>query len=158
MLRYLAISTVLVVGTLVAVTAYHNEQVVIRVEGGRPTGPPRFTDKERDAAGALSRPLHGDAAWALSALPECLVQTQEWRGTLRFALAHMPRGEKAIVPPAVLHYADCTISIDGTEATVRRGPDELRIPPVSRFYHVHGGIALLHTAGVTTLRLYRKPR
>lgn len=163
MVRYFVIATVLVVGTFVAVTAYHTYALRIRVAGGRATMPPKATGSEAKSAAALL-PLRGDAPWALSALPECLIQVQEWKGTLRYALSHVPRDATVIASPAQLHYADCRVSIVGDEAFVRRGGDRLRIPPRARFYRVAGEIALLwmprcarRVCGAT-LRIYRAPK
>ncbi|HEY9084992.1 MAG TPA: hypothetical protein VIN40_03510 [Candidatus Tyrphobacter sp.] len=163
MLRYLVIAAVLVVGTFVAVTAYHTYALRIRVQGGRATMPPK-PNASQTPSRAPTRALRGDAPWALSALPECLVQVQEWTGTRRFALAHLPRGARAVTPPAVLRYGDCTIEVRDGEAFVRRGADRLRIPPIARFYRMADGIALLRSAGcaglscASVLRVYAVPK
>ncbi len=160
MLRYFVIATVLVVGSFVAVTAYHEYRLRIVVGSGKGYVPPKpaasLAPGRRSARG-----LRGDAAWALSALPECMIQTQEWKGRREALLSHLPFAAHAIAAPAVLRYGDCTITVVDDEAYVRRGQDRLRIPPHVRFYFIPGGIATLREAGCTggacaaVLRLYR---
>ncbi len=100
--------------------------------------------------------LSGDAPWALSALPECLIQMSESHGSLAYVRAHLPPGALAIVPPATLVYGDCSIRIDGSEAFVRRGADRLRIPPRVKFYRAEGLLALIReTAQSAELRVYQ---
>ncbi len=159
MLRYLAIATVLVVGTFVAVTAYHTYALHIRVQGGRATMSPK-PNASQTPSRPQARGLRGDAPWALSALPECLVQVQEWRGTASFVRAHLPSGAGAIVPPAVLRYGDCTIFVSDRQAVVHRGEDWLRIPPTAFFYRTAESLALLRSSCalgrcVAVLRIYR---
>jgi hypothetical protein len=163
MLRYFAVAALLVVGTFVAVTAYHRYSLRIRVAGGRATMAPRPNASETPSR-STQLVLRGDAPWALSALPECLIQVQEWKGTMRYVRSHIPHGASAIAPPDVLHYGDCTIAIHGDEAFVQRGKDRLRIPPLARFYRMESGIALLRSTGcaspacASVLRVYASVR
>ncbi len=160
MLRYFVIATVLVVGAIVAATAYHQYRLRIVVGSGKGYVPPKpaasLAPGRRTPYG-----LRGDAAWALSALPECMIQTQEWKGRREALMSHLPTAARAIAAPAVLRYGDCAITIVDDEAYVRRGQDRLRIPPRVRFYLIPGGIATLRDAGCTggtcaaVLRLYR---
>ena len=101
-------------------------------------------------------PLRGDAPWALSALPECLIQLSETTGPPRYVLAHLPSGAMPVSPPARLTYADCTIAIVDDEALVTRGADRFRIPPRVRFYRTEATLALLHVeSGGMELRVYQ---
>jgi hypothetical protein len=164
MLRYFIIATILVVGTLIAITAVHSfSGVHIRVGKGKghvvplPARPPTMHPRGKGG-------LRGDAPWALSALPECLIQIREWSGSLEFVSTRLPRGATRIVPPATLYYADCTVSISDDEALVVRGEDRLRIPPFSRFYRLpNQGLALVrstHCPGLncaSVLRIYERP-
>ena len=60
-----------------------------------------------------------------------------------------------IVPPATLVYGDCTITIAGDEAYVRRGADRLRIPPRVQFYRAADLLALIReTPPERELRVY----
>ena len=107
------------------------------------------------SSGAVAS-LSGDAPWALSALPECLTQVSKSSGSRRYVRAHLPRGAVRIVPPARLSYGDCTISIDGDEAFVRRGADRFRIPPSVQFYRARGEVAMMReTAASVELRIYQ---
>ena len=114
----------------------------------KPAGP--------DEAGrATAAPLTGDAPWALSALPECLTQISESTGSWAYVRAHLPAGAVAIVPPATLHYGDCSVTITGGEAYVRRGNDRLRIPPRVQFYRAHDILAMIRgTPQTVELRVY----
>ena len=110
-------------------SAYARVQAKPGVAGAPPQGP-----------GAA---LRGDAPWALSALPECLTQVSESSGPASYVRAQLPRGAAPIVPPATLVYGDCTITIAGDQAYVRRGADRLHIPPSVQFYRASGRLALL---------------
>jgi hypothetical protein len=102
--------------------------------------------------------LRGDAPWALSALPECLIQTSETTGPKGYVLAHLPSGLEPVDPHAVLKYGNCTISVRGDEAFVDRGPDRFRIPPRVRFFRGPGTLALLREDTVgNQLRVYQTP-
>lgn len=140
MLRYFVIATVLVVGIFVAVAAYHEYRLHIVVRGGRATMPPRASSSALPNA-RLARGLRGPAPWALSALPECLEQTQEWKGQLSFVRAHLPRGARAVAPWTVLHYGDCSVFVSHDQALVHRGQDWLSIPPVAHLYTFAAGSA-----------------
>ncbi len=160
MLRYFIIATVLVVGIFIGAAAVRqHERSVAAAKAAH-------AQRVRSWMIASSRlngngAVRGDAPWALSALPECMVQLAEGKGSVAVLLAHLPRGAQRVVPPVTLQYDDCTLSIAGDEALVRRGADRLRIPPVARFYRFQGGIALLRTAPckhghcLATLRVYR---
>ena len=103
--------------------------------------------------------LAGDAPWALSALPECVVQVSESSGPAAYVRAHLPRAAAAIVPPATLVYGDCTITIAGDQAFVRRGPDRLHIPPHVQFYRAPGLLALIREdSHGAQLRVYEPAR
>jgi hypothetical protein len=117
----------------------------VSAKPGGPTGPGRAT----------AAPLTGDAPWALSALPECLTQTSESTGSRAYVRAHLPAGAVPIVPPATLHYGDCSVTITGDEAYVRRGNDRLRIPPRVEFYRAHDILAMIReTPQTVELRVY----
>ena len=106
---------------------------------GRVAAKPGGAGDER----ATASPLSGDAPWALSALPECLTQTSESRGPLAYLRAHLPPGAEPVLPPARLVYGDCSVTITGHEAYVRRGADRLRIPPRVQFYRADSLLVLL---------------
>lgn len=100
--------------------------------------------------------LAGDAPWALSALPDCLTQTSESTGSFDYVRAHLPPGAVRVVPPSTLVYGNCTLTIAGDQAYVRRGADRLRIPPVVRFYRAPGVLALIRLAAhASQLRIYQ---
>jgi hypothetical protein len=162
MLRYFVIATVLVVGAALLVTAsYH--RLRIEVGAGRGTIAPKPAPPLRPSH-AAPRGLRGDAPWALSALPECLIQIEEWEGALSSVRAHLPSGANRIAPPATLRYADCTVRISGQQAFVTRSDTHLRIPPYATFYRLErGGLALVRASGCqrpscpAVLRIYAPP-
>jgi hypothetical protein len=156
MLRYLLLSTVMVVGTVVLATAWVNRDLIrIKIADVR-----THIAAKAGEAGLLeptaAPPLRGDAPWALSALPECLSQLSESIGPLNYVREHLPGNAVPIVPPATLVYGDCTITVTGDEAFVRRGDDRLRIPPHVQFYRAPGMLALIRrTARGAELRVYQ---
>ncbi len=159
MLRYFIIATIIVVGIFIAAAALHEAESRFRATSGH--GHPARSAMIATRDGRGNAAVRGDAPWALSALPECMIQTTEGKGSLRTLLAHLPHNAQEIVPPATLHYSDCTLSISGDQALVSRGEDRLRIPPVARFYRFDGGIVLLRTPECrprrcpSTMRIYR---
>ncbi|MGB8907998.1 MAG: hypothetical protein WCC84_04565 [Candidatus Cybelea sp.] len=155
-MRYLLLSTAIVVGAAMVVAAWVNRDLIrIKIASVYARAPAKAGVP---ASGGQMKilALSGDAPWALSALPECLIQTSESNGSLAYVRAHLPPGAVAIVPPATLVYGDCSIRIDGSEAFVRRGADRLRIPPRVQFYRADGLLALIReTAQRAELRVYQ---
>ncbi len=163
MWRYFLIATVLVIGTAILITALHPFRLRIAVGPGRGTMAPKPAPP-LPAASMPPRGLRGNAPWALSALPECLIQTEEWKGTASAVRAHLPAGAIRILAPATLHYADCTVTVTDAQAFVVRSDTQLRIPPYATFYRLSGnGLALLRSSGCAgaqcpaVLRIYSTP-
>ncbi|HZY97030.1 MAG TPA: hypothetical protein VFE35_08000 [Candidatus Cybelea sp.] len=156
MLRYLLASTVIVVGTAVLATAWANRDLIrLKIASISAHGPAKA-----GASGVLqpkpTLPLHGDAPWALSALPECFSQLSESTGSPSYVRAHLPKDAVPIVQPARLAYGDCTIAVAGDEAYVRRGDDRLRIPPHVQFYRAARLLALIRwNSRGAELRVYQ---
>ena len=97
----------------------------------------------------------GDAPWALSALPECLLQRRAFRApSAAGVLRHLPAGSVRVRAGTTLAVRDCTISTRAGDLEVRRGADRFHIPPPSVLYEIPGGYALLHADGGAELRLY----
>jgi hypothetical protein len=156
MVKYLLLSTVIVVGAAVLATAWANRDLIRIKIAGVYARVPAKAGMSGAEPGRRSAGLRGDAPWALSALPECLSQTSESTGPLRYVRAHLPAGAVPIVPPATLVYGDCTITIAGDEAYVRRGGDRLRIPPHVQFYRAPGLLALIREdSRGSQLRVYQ---
>lgn len=145
MLKYLFVSTLIVLAIAVVVAGWTNRDLIriklASVYARAPAKRGALTGYERASA-----PLTGDAPWALSALPECLTQTAESRGTLAYVRAHLPAGAVPIAPPATLVYGDCSITLAGEAAFVRRGADRLRIPPRAHFYRAGDRLVLIRLA------------
>ena len=155
MIRYLALSTLIVLAVAIVVAGWVNRDLIrIKIASvyARVHAKPGAGSASARAAGAG---LTGDAPWALSALPECLTQTSESTGSIAYVRAHLPSRAAPVVPPATLVYGDCTISIVGRQAYVRRGADRLRIPPSVQFFRAQGRLAMLRqTPQGTELRVY----
>lgn len=152
-------STVIVFGIAVLAAAWANRDL-IRIKlasvyarvAARPGG-------AGDLLRATPAPLSGDAPWALSALPECLVQVSESTGSQDYVRAHLPAHSVRIVPPQRIVYGDCAIAIEKDEASVARGADRLRIPPHVQFYRGAGLFAMIReTAQGAELRVYEPAR
>ncbi len=155
MLRYLIVSAAIVVGAAVLATGWANRDLIRIKIAGTNLRVPAKAGASNAPARSPGAPLRGDAPWALSALPECLVQISESAGSPRYVRARLPARARTIVPPATLVYGDCTIVIAGDEAYVRRGADRLRIPPSVRFYRTPDRLALVREyANAAELRVY----
>jgi hypothetical protein len=154
-IRYLLLSAAIVLGIAIVVAGWVNRDLIrIKIASVYLRVPPKLGAAGRREQG-MTAPLRGDAPWALSALPECLMQTSESTGSPRYVRAHLPAGAVPIEPPATLAYSDCSIRIVGDEAYVRRGDDRFRIPPSVRFYRADGLLALVReTPGHVELRVY----
>jgi hypothetical protein len=154
--RYLALSTVIVFAVAVLVAGWMNRDLIrIKIASVYAKVPPK-PGSSNPPEGANGQGLRGDAPWALSALPECFVQTSETTGPTAYSLAHLPAGSVPVRAPATLRYGDCTIFLTGDEAFVARGADRFRIPPKVRFYRTLQTLALLRVEGAgTELRVYQ---
>jgi hypothetical protein len=155
MVRYFALATVIVLGVAVLATAWENRELIrIRIAPTSLPAAPKPVDPNARGA-AADVPLHGDAPWALSALPDCLRPLSVSTGPLAYVRAQIPAGATPVVPPATLVYGDCTISVAGDEAFVRRGDDRFHIPANVRFYRGPALLAVLRrSAGGNELRVY----
>ncbi len=155
MIRYLFLSTAIVLGVAVVVAGWTNRDLIrIKIASvyARLPSKPHAAGGSQEGAGA---PLRGDAPWALSALPECLIQMSKSTGSQTYVRAHLPRSAAPIRAPATLVYASCSIRILGDEAYVRRGADRLRIPPHAKFYRAGALLALIReTPQGAELRVY----
>ena len=155
MLRYFAIATVIVLTVVVLATAWENRELIrIRIESTSVPASPKPADST--GGGAANVPFRGDAPWALSALPECLTQLSVSTGRLSYVRSRVPAGATPVAPPATLSYGDCTISVTGDEAEVRRGNDRFHIPGSVRFYRGPAILAVLRSSGGgNELRIYQ---
>ncbi|MHB8145651.1 MAG: hypothetical protein ACYDGM_00115 [Vulcanimicrobiaceae bacterium] len=159
MIRYFAIAAIIVLAVAVIATAYSARELIrIRIASVNVTMSPK-AGEAIPTSPAKAPPFIGDAPWALSALPECLIQTQRSRGSIGYVRSRLPAGARRIVPPAQLRYGDCTIFVSGDEAYVRRGHDRFRIPPDASFYRVGNRLALLRIVGRSAdLRIYQRSK
>jgi hypothetical protein len=156
LLRYFTIASVIVLGAAVLAANWWTRQPHARLRIARVAATPisatGYANNGRMRAGA---PFIGDAPWALSALPECLLQKAEASGPPAFVRAALPKGAQPIAAPATLQYRDCTIQIRADDALVTRGADRLHIPPDAHFYRLGNRLLLLYEdASGAQLRTY----
>lgn len=156
MLRYFALSAAIVLAVVVGIAGWvYRDALRIKIASVYAPVPPKPQSSNAPGAGS-AKGLRGDAPWALSALPECLMQTSESTGPLAYVVGHLPAGVEPVTPPATLAYADCTIFLTDREAYVRRGNDRFRIPPRVRLFRGPGVLALLREdASGNELRVYQ---
>ncbi len=149
-------STVIVLAVAVVVAGWTNRDLIrIKIASVYAPVPPKPAPPANPIQTSNAVPLRGDAPWALSALPECLTQLSETTGPPAYVLRHLPAGSVAVAPPDTLAYGNCTISVVGDQAFVRRGHDLFRIPPVVHFYRTGATLSLLHVgSGGMELRVY----
>ena len=143
MLRYYLLATVIVLAVAVGIAGWVNRDALrIKIASAYARVNPK-----PDAAAARGegshRGIRGDAPWALSALPECLIQTSKSTGPQGYVRGRLPPGVQPVAPPATLRYGDCTLLVTDGEVFVRRGEDRFRIPPHVRLYRAPGVLALL---------------
>ncbi len=156
MVKYVLMSAVIVFGGAILGAGWANRDLIrIKIASVYARVAAKADGSSRLERGAAA-PLSGDAPWALSALPECLMQISKSTGSASYVRAHLPPRAVPIVPPARLVYADCSIAIAGEEAVVRRGSDRLHIPPRVSFYRAAKLLATIREgAGSAELRVYR---
>ena len=99
----------------------HQDRIGLRARAGE------AGRRERARSKVASAPLRGDAPWALSALPECLIQISKSTGS-----RELRAGASAAPAPCRLRRRRrwstviAPFRIAGDEAYVRRGTDRLR--------------------------------
>lgn len=156
LLRYLAISAIIVLAAFVVVGVYWNrEDLAIRIKSVFVKVPPKVSQTPPPSKLGESS-FVGDASWALSALPECFIQTERASGPLQYVLGQLPPGALVVRPGSAMDVADCHIAVEDGSVVVKRGTDRLRIPAPARLYRAAGSVALLRGAGNGyELRIYR---
>ncbi|MGB6519172.1 MAG: hypothetical protein WBE79_11795, partial [Candidatus Cybelea sp.] len=83
-MRYLLLSTAIVVGAAMGVAAWVNRDLIrIKIASVYARVPAKAGAAAARGQAAIPA-LTGDAPWALSALPECLTQLSEWNGSLAY--------------------------------------------------------------------------
>ena len=106
MLRYYLVAMLLVVGSLVVAAHFSRPAKPIETASVQSSGTPS-APRAQATFTVPPRGVHGEAPWALSALPECFEQEAEAHGPLAFVRAHLPAGMHAVIAPSVLDAADC---------------------------------------------------
>lgn len=148
-------STFIVLGVAVVIAGWVNRDLIrLKIASVYARVSPK-AGASQPPVGAASQNFHGDAPWALSALPECLRQLSESQGSPGYVRAHLPSNAVPIVPPDNLRYGDCSIDVRGWQAFVHRGSDVFRIPPVADFFRAGVHLVMLRVAnGSAELRIY----
>ncbi|MDQ6931714.1 MAG: hypothetical protein M3160_00910 [Candidatus Eremiobacteraeota bacterium] len=121
------------------------------VQASGSPSPPRRDARSNTHAGNFI----GEAPWALSALPDCLVQQTVWRGGIEAALRRrVPRAALGVNGGTVLHYHNCTITVRARDAFVVRGADRFHIPPRTQFFITGRQLFMLRVGKHAELRAY----
>jgi hypothetical protein len=157
LIRYFVVATAIVLAVAILATAWqYRDEIAVRV---RLTSAP--TAANGGVGGGTSgdrEPFQGQGAWALSAVPDCLRQKSQSRGSIAYVRSKMPAGAVEVPPGDALHYGPCTIFVSGGEVVVARGQDRLAVPPHATLYRADGLLVLLRTSGASgDLRVYSSP-
>jgi hypothetical protein len=143
-----------VIGVAIVAGYANRDRIRLKIASVTASVPPKAAQTPPPSA-RRSTAFHGDAPWALSALPECFAQVSKTTGPPRYVLAHLPKGATMVRPPQDLTFADCKLHVAGETIYVQRGVDRLRVPPPARLYVSDGEVALLRGgAGGYELRVY----
>jgi hypothetical protein len=153
-MRYLALSTVIVVAFIAAITLIpHGAGPAIRTHYTSDTASPGIgheTDDRRTPS-----PVTGEAPWAFSALPECFRQDSRRQGVPAFARIGFPSAAKLLPPGTRLEIADCTVEVGERTIAVSRGENRLVVPATAHLYAYNGHLVLDRTAlGREEVRVY----
>lgn len=159
MYRAVAFATIIVLGVVVAATAWvHRDLIRIRIASTSVPVPPKAGDAQSPPPGGGGDAFRGVAPWALSALPDCLIQDSIATGSLAYVRSKLPTGATIVASGSTLHFGPCTIFLRGDEVLVRRGADRLVIPPHVTLYRTARGLALLRKRdGQWEMRVYDPP-
>ena len=153
LLRYYAISAIIVLALAIIIAGYANRQLILKIASVNASVPPKAA--QGGPLGSGSHDVWVSASWSLSALPECLRQTYEATGTRAFVAAHMPTGFVRLSSGASLRYTDCTIAVGTNEIFVRRGKDRFSVPAKSQLFKRGASILLLQEQGRrANMRIY----
>jgi hypothetical protein len=145
LLRYFVVATILVLGlAIVLAGGWHETRAPLKLAPGKGKVAPARGYGNDAPDSARDRPFIADVSWALSALPECLLQRDEQSGQTGQILADVPKNAQPVPAPSTLHYGDCTILVRPDDAMVLRGRDRLHIPASVRFYRLGRKLILLH--------------
>jgi len=149
----IAACIVCTVGGLIALRAHLQQTWQMRPV--RASGPPsvgRPQPRSTMHPGAVA----AEAPWALSALPECVLQQSVWRARDVAGLrAHLPRGAQPVPAGSVLQYRNCTLRVRRDDAIITRGKDRFHIPPHSRFFSFDDELIFMRQNNAAELRTYR---
>ena len=158
MLKYYVMATCIVLSVAVFATAWNNRELIrIIIAPTSVPAPPKPQSSDTDSK-RVDAAFNGDLPWALSALPNCVIQASETDGTIAYVRAHLPANATAISAGTTLHYGPCTISVMDDEALVTRGTDHMHIPPLASFYQAGTTLYLLRTYGTRAqMRAYTTP-
>ena len=127
----------------------------LQIRAVKASGPPTIGRKQPPSQ-MRPGPLGAEAPWALSALPECLLQQTVWHARTTAGLQpHMPGAARPIAAGSILTYRNCTLEIRRNDATVTRGKDRFHIPPDSHFYSYDDELIFVRQSRAAELRTYK---
>ncbi len=155
MIRYYAIATAIVLAAFVGFGAWwlHRPTAPLKVGSVNTTMAPHA--QATDPGGLGTSGFLAAAPWALSAVPECLRQSESAHGPRAFVLGALPRDAVLVQPGEKLRYGDCRITLEARGVIVHRGPDTLLAPAPVRLYRSAGHLYVVSIIGThAQLRSY----
>ena len=156
MLPYYAVAAVLVLVAIAIFASVQRRSREVRVSSEPAHGTPSPPRREAPST-FLPAAVTGTAPWALSAVPECFHQESEAHGSAAFVAARLPAQARRLAPGSTLVAADCTLLVGAETLTLRRGAEQLVVPPETRAYALGERLAVLREAGAKSdLRVYRR--
>ena len=152
MWRFFAAATAIVAAFVFFATQHKTSPPDLKISAPA-TGTPTITHPEAAGTAAPAGALRGDAAWALSALPDCARQHSEDRGKPERIAAMIPHG--AVPVEGHVSAGPCSLEVSRDGIRIVRGSDRLRIPPPARLLQ-YGDRYYLYTQdrNAATLRVY----
>ena len=155
LLRYLALSSAIVLAVFVVVgTWFNREKIALEIKSVYASVPPKVSQTAPPSKRHTTT-VFGDAPWAMSALPECFQQQSKTTGPYGYVMAHLPPGMTMLRSGETATFGDCALQVKGDTVLVTRGSDRLRIPPVARLYRNGSTVALVRSGnGGLELRVY----
>lgn len=139
----------------VVVAGYADRGILaIKIKSVYVRTPPKAANPEPSST-RKAQVFSAAAPWALSAVPECLIQTEKASGSSEYVDRRLPAGFQKLLPGVRLQYGDCTIIVRANDVFMLRGKDAFRIPAPAELYRKGRRLALLYGgARGAELRLY----
>lgn len=155
MIRYYAFATVFVLVVAILATAWWDRDWLrLKIASVHVEASPPGISFQHSIGQTSQKPFIAVAPWALSAVPECLLQRRLVQGDVAYVRAHLP----PLTPLGVgqsIRVADCTMTVTKNGIDLVRGVDKMHIPAPTDLYRQGQRLWLYETTqGVPLLRSY----